>query len=160
MKAFLKKQQGFTLIELMIVVAIIGVLAATAIPAYQNHVTKAKWAKSIAITRALKIAVENCLSDNAGAFIQCDTLSDVKIGQYGVTQYASETDEFSSIVLMPTTASIKITGKKPLVDCILIIKPSYSTNANIISWSYIMASGSDLADVEKCKAFVKESTSA
>ncbi len=53
-----KKQQGFTLIELMIVVAIIGVLSAIAVPAYQNYVAKSEAATALGSLRALVTPAE------------------------------------------------------------------------------------------------------
>lgn len=58
MKAYNKLQQGFTLIELMIVVAIIGVLAAIAIPAYQDYVTKSEASSVLASLKALQTPAE------------------------------------------------------------------------------------------------------
>ena len=56
-------QKGFTLIELMIVVAIIGILAAVAIPAYSDYTKKAKATEIVQGTAALKTAVEICIND-------------------------------------------------------------------------------------------------
>jgi type IV pilus assembly protein PilA len=54
-------QKGFTLIELMIVVAIIGVLATIALPQYQTHVAKSQMSRAVAESGALKAAVEACI---------------------------------------------------------------------------------------------------
>lgn len=54
-------QKGFTLIELMIVVAIIGILAAIAIPQYQNYIAKSQVSRVMSETGAIKTAVETCI---------------------------------------------------------------------------------------------------
>ena len=56
-------QKGFTLIELMIVVAIIGILAAVAIPAYQNYIAKSQVSRVMGELGSLKTAVEACVLD-------------------------------------------------------------------------------------------------
>jgi type IV pilus assembly protein PilA len=56
-----KIQQGFTLIELMIVVAIVGILAAIALPAYQDYTTRSKISEGLTLAEAAKIAVADHL---------------------------------------------------------------------------------------------------
>jgi type IV pilus assembly protein PilA len=70
-------QKGFTLIELMIVVAIIGILAAIAIPQYQDYTIKAKIANALTAAAPLKTAVALCVQEAGGVPDTCDTTDTV-----------------------------------------------------------------------------------
>lgn len=61
----MKKQSGFTLIELMIVVAIVAILAAIAMPAYQTYTKRAKFSEVIAAAGPAKTAIEVCVQGAA-----------------------------------------------------------------------------------------------
>ncbi|ANT69917.1 MULTISPECIES: type IVa pilus major pilin TapA [Aeromonas] len=71
----MKKQSGFTLIELMIVVAIVAILAAIALPAYQTYTKKAKFTEVVSAVGPFKTAIEICAQTTAapdGTLSTCD----------------------------------------------------------------------------------------
>lgn len=101
----MKKQTGFTLIELMIVVAIVAILAAIALPAYQTYTKKARFSEVVAATGPYKTAIELCVQ-NGNTIAQCGTA-----GTNGIPALPAANEGFvGSIALDATTAAITATA--------------------------------------------------
>ncbi|MFM5576240.1 type IVa pilus major pilin TapA [Aeromonas sp. 602200] len=105
MNSKMKKQSGFTLIELMIVVAIVAILAAVALPAYQTYTKKAKFTEVVSATGPFKSAVEMCVQGGR-ALTDCDTA-----GTNGIPAVpAAAEGNLESIAIAADTAVVTATA--------------------------------------------------
>lgn len=144
----IKVQKGFTLIELMIVVAIIGILAAIALPAYQDYTIRSKVTEGLTLASEAKTAVAETAASLGG-------LDEVTAENTGYVFPDNATKYVASIDITPVTGVITVATRETgaTTDPTLTLTPTQANDAPEapIEWTCLRTAGLDKHVPANCR---------
>ena len=134
----MKKQQGFTLIELMIVVAIIGILAAIAIPAYQDYTIRAQVSEGLNLSAASKAAVSEYTMDR-GSFPDNNLIAGISAANTIAGKYVTQVAVLNGLITVTYGNEANVILRGGLLEL------SPFTNSGSVEWDCRTDAGGSIA---------------
>lgn len=126
----MNRQKGFTLIELMIVIALIGILAAIALPAYQTYTKKAKFTEVVLAASSVRSNIDICFQDKDNYSLNnCDSFSKIGID----ASVATALNTINALTIDANTAMITVTGEPSVDSVTYTLLPTASNNS--LNWT-------------------------
>ena len=138
-----KNMQGFTLIELMIVVAIIAILAAIALPAYQDYTIRSRVSEAAVLASAAKATVAENIANNGGA-LPADAC-------IGVDQTAPGTDNVATFTCAAGTGIITVGTTAAAGAVTLEFRPSIGVGIAGTEWDCVRTAGQNKHVPAECR---------
>ncbi|MDJ0700090.1 MAG: pilin [Woeseiaceae bacterium] len=128
----MKKQQGFTLIELMIVVAIIGILAAIAIPAYQDYTIRAQVSEGLSLAAGAKAAVTEYYQDR-GVYPGNNAFAGLSAANTIAGNYVSQVTVLNGLITVTYSNAAGRKANNSINTATLLLSPL--TAAGSVDWN-------------------------
>ena len=134
-------QKGFTLIELMIVVAIIGILASIALPAYQDYTVRSRVAELAIMASSMKATISENIANNGGT-LAADNCVGVQ-----VISASAATNNTASTSCTPATGVIQATGTAKAGSAVLVYTPT-AAQGTPVEWACTTTTAAKFAPAE------------
>jgi type IV pilus assembly protein PilA len=130
----MKKQQGFTLIELMIVVAIIGILAAIAIPAYQDYTIRAQVSEGLNLAAGAKAAISETFMDR-GVMPLDNTAAGLDLPAAITGKYVSLVTVANGVITVTYSSGAPQSANNSINGATLLMTPDGVTTPGSVNWA-------------------------
>lgn len=137
----MNRQQGFTLIELMVVIGIIAILSAIGVPAYQNYLRKAALTDMLQTFMPYRTAIELCALDHGGVD-SCDG---------GTNGISSPTTTRYTSAMSVAKGSVALTGQESLNGLEVVLAPIWNDENGITGWTRDCNIANDSALKQACE---------
>ena len=126
------REKGFTLIELMIVIAIVGIITSIALPIYSSYTKRAKFTEIIVATVPVTRAIEACISKHLKVS-SCNEWAELGLDP----ALLASSELVDSVAINPTTSAVTYTAHAyDLNGATYVMTPSYDNTTNIFDWTY------------------------